>query len=345
MKSLCVRYLDRIVNTQHPKIKKNVKRVVLIAVVLAVVAVPGVILTLVGWNTTVTYGTLAALCALIATFAVHWRAGVLATGSLAVASGLIMLFEPNALLCAVVMAALAFFIGYLSKYGISASLIMVVITGGFLVVQPPTMHDSHVMNAFLVFLVMLLSGLWATAVTYLIARKVPSKQRDQLHTPRAVAYAVVLALLVGLATWVSVKFALGHAGGWFILTIAIVLQPFLQAAWKKTIHRSIGTILGFGIAFAIGTFVTEPILLFFFGMVCTFLAISFFTDPKRPYWLYVMFVTPAIVVFEGMGGSITGLARERLWATLGGVAVALIAEGIMTPAYRHVAAKNNLDHY
>ena len=332
-------------NTEHPKLKKNAKRVLIVAFVLAVVAVPGLLLTMVGANAAMTCGTFAAVCALIATFAMDWRAGILATTLLAVTCGLIMLFEPIALLCALVLAALAFLVGYSAKRGMSANLIMVVISAGFIVVQPPTLHDSKIVNALLVVLVIAIAGVWATAITWFIARNIPHKEHEHLHTSRAVAYGVMLAILVGIATWISVKYALGHAGGWFILTIAIVLQPYLQEAMRKTVHRSVGTILGFGIAFIIGIFVTEPFFLYLAGTVCLFFAISFFTDPKRPYWLYVMFLTPTIVVFESAGGSITGLARERLFATLGGVAIALIAEAIMIPVYRSAAHKHNLDHY
>jgi K+-transporting ATPase c subunit len=51
----------------------------------------------------------------------------------------------------------------------------------------------------------------------------------------------------------------------------------------------------------------------------------------RPYWLYATVLTPAIVLLESSGSTVDTVAKERLGATLIGVACTIIVMLVLTP--------------
>jgi uncharacterized membrane protein YccC len=143
-------------------------------------------------------------------------------------------------------------------------------------------------------------------------------------------FSLVLAFLVGAATWAVVALDLGHTGGWIILTIVVVFQPSLGAGFTKAAHRAAGTVLGFLIAILVGSLVPGGPLLSVIGTVFLMVAV-FFMLQGRPYWLYATVLTPAIVLLESSGSTVNTVAEERLGATLIGVAVTLIVMLALVP--------------
>ena len=144
------------------------------------------------------------------------------------------------------------------------------------------------------------------------------------------AFSLVLALLVGAATWAVVALDLGHTGGWIILTIVVVFQPSLGAGFTKAAHRAAGTVLGFLIAILVGLLVHSGPLLSLAGTVFLMAAFMLMLQGS-PYWLYATVLTPAIVLLESAGSTVDKVAEERLGATLIGVAVTLIVMLALTP--------------
>lgn len=331
--------------TESSSGRKLVRRLVLIALILIAVAAPGVVLTLLNYSNAVTLGALASVAALIPTLLVDWRAGALAIGILGIATALITLVTPSAMLCALIVAGVAALIGLSSRNGMNTYFIMVLVGIGFIVAQPPTIVTGTLANAGLALFFIVISGAWTVAVSWVVGRAIPRKPLKEVSAQRAGMFAIVLALLTGLATVIVVHWDLGHPGGWMILTISIVLQPYMQDAWTKTLHRAGGTILGFGIAFVIGLMVHTPVMLYVAGFVTLFFALGFYVNPKRPYWLYVTFLTPTVVLLEGASSSVTDTAESRLIATLGGALIAVCAEAVLTPLYRRSARRLELDHY
>jgi hypothetical protein len=58
------------------------------------------------------------------------------------------------------------------------------------------------------------------------------------------------------------------------------------------------------------------------------LAVYVKIDPRSKYWQFTMFLTPGIVLSEGASGNVRALDIDRLWASLTGIAVALVLLGI-----------------
>ena len=209
------------------------------------------------------------------------------------------------------------------------ALIMTVISLGFIAASPPQSDPSIAAPVF-VALVALGASVWATLIMYLLRHRLHQHQHTPLDPTRVMTFSLVLALLVGVATWAVVALDLGHTGGWIILTIVVVFQPSLGAGFTKAAHRAAGTVLGFLIAILVGLLVPSGPLLSLIGTV--FLMVAFLLMLQgRPYWLYATVLTPAIVLLESSGSTVDTVAKVRLGATLIGVAVTLIVMLALVP--------------
>ena len=140
--------------------------------------------------------------------------------------------------------------------------------------------------------------------------------------------------MVGVATWLVIDLDLGHGGGWIILTIVVVYQPYLGDGFKKAGSRAIGTVIGFVIAIVIGAFVTSAPMLYLLGTVCLIVSMVVMLAGK-PYWWFATFLTPAIVLYESAGSTVTKVAVERLEATLIGIAGTLVVMLILLPIAKY----------
>lgn len=68
-------------------------------------------------------------------------------------------------------------------------------------------------------------------------------------------------------------------------------------------------------------------------------------NPANPYWLYASLITPAIVLLTATTTDFESTAAARLFATLAGVGLAVLAEALLTPLYRSSAHKHGQTHY
>jgi uncharacterized membrane protein YccC len=163
-----------------------------------------------------------------------------------------------------------------------------------------------------------------------MAKRIPHRELHPLNSTRAHAFAIVIAVVTGTAMWFVVHFDWKHGGAWFLLTLFVVIQPNMRATWVKALQRGLGTILGFAIAFAISMVITADWLLYLAGVICLGTAAAMYLSPKRSYWQYATFLTPAIVILEGTSSSIVTTDLQRLRFTLLGVLVALVVIAVLS---------------
>ena len=314
-------------------------RTLSVDVVLMVIAgfAPAILMGFLGWTDGVNIATLSGLAVFIACMGgTGWRTGLFISLPFALFAGLADWVAPNPWLAAVVLATAAFLRGYAAKAGMHDALIMTVIALGFFVASPIP-NDLPIASPLYVALISLAASLWATLVMFLLRNRLHVRQHTGLDSRRVLAYSLVLALLVGVATWGVVDLELGHTGGWIILTIVVVFQPSLGDGFRKAVDRAAGTILGFAIAVLVGAFVTNVGLLYFVGTI--FLMVAFILMLQgRPYWLYAAVLTPAIVLLESSGSTVDEVADQRLGATLIGVIFTLLVMLALTPLTKHLLA-------
>lgn len=284
---------------------------------------PAIVLGLIGWTDGVNVAILSGLAVFIACMGgTGWRTGLIISLPFALFAGLADWAAPNPWLAAAVLAVVAFLRGYAARAGMHDALIMTVISLGFIVASPIP-PDTAIPSPLVVALVSLVAALWATLVMFLLRHRLQVHQHTPLDPSRVLPFSLVLAFLVGVATWFVIDLDLGHTGGWIILTIVVVFQPTWGAGFKKSAHRAVGTVLGFAIAIIIGWLLPSGVLLYLAGTVLLMAAFVLMLQ-GRPYWLYATVLTPAIVLLESAGSTVDEVAEERLGATLIGVGVTVL---------------------
>ena len=316
------------------------------SVLLMVIAgfAPALVMGALGWKSAVSVAMLGGLATFLAsTMGRGWQTGLVIAVPFSVLTALAVWSAPYALAAAIVLAAAAFLRGYGAKAGMHNALLTTVIALGFLVADPPR-FTSSLPSALLAGLVMLATTLWVTSIVFLAKKWVHPPKLEAIDTARVIWFSSILAIMVGVATWFVVDLNLGHGGGWIILTIVVVYQPYLGDGFKKAGGRAIGTVIGFMIAIIVGVFVTNGPILYVLGTVCLVVAMAVMMIGK-PYWWFATFITPAIVLYNSAGSTVTKVAIERVEATFIGIAGTLVVMLILLPLAKHFQRKTGASEY
>ncbi len=237
-----------------------------------------------------------------------------------------------------VFVLIGIFVGAMNVKGMSAAFVFVPICAGFALTQPSVLTQSAFLNGLFLGLVTLGASLIPVFLVGLVAKTLPVRPVPEFSRNVVIGYAVNLALLLGITSFLTVHYALNHLGAWLILTIAVIVQPSLQATWTKGIQRAGGTLLGFFIAVGVAGSIPVPGLFALIGNLFIVLALVG-NAQKRPYWQYAMFLTPGIVLLDGTNESILATADDRLLATFIGALICLVVLMIERPFYKAAAAK------
>lgn len=319
-------------------------RVLAADVTLLVVAgfIPAIFMGLLGWTGGVNVAILIGIAVFVACIGGNgWRTGLIIAVPFALFAGLAAWSAASPWVAAIVLAGAAFLRGYAAKAGMHDALVMTVIALGFIVASPIPSSAPGTFSPLPLYVtsVSLIAALWATLVMFLLRHRLHVREHQGLDPIRVLAYSLVLAFLIGVATWCVVYFDLGHAGGWIILTIVIVFQPSLGAGFKKAVQRAAGTVIGFLVAMLIGVLLPSGGLLYVIGTV--FLLVAFvFMLQGRPYWLYAAVLTPAIVLLESAGSTVDLVAEQRLGATLIGVAGTMLVMLALAPFAKYLVGEH-----
>ncbi|MFM7145650.1 MAG: FUSC family protein [Actinomycetales bacterium] len=298
---------------------------VAISVLLMVVAgfAPAIVMGALGWKSAVSLAMLGGLATFLAgTMGRGWHTGLVIAVPFSTTAGLVVWAAPVPIVAAIALGIVAFLRGYGAKVGLQNALIMCVIALGFIVATPPTFNTS-VPTPILAGIIMLVTTLWVTLVMFTARRWVHPPKLAPIETTRVLWFSSILAIMVGLATWLIVELKLGHGGGWIILTIVVVYQPDLGDGFKKVGGRILGTLVGFLLAVIVGLVVSNGPVLYLLGTICLVIAMNAMATGK-PYWLFTAFMTPAIVLYDSAGSTVSKVALERLEATLVGLGIVLI---------------------
>jgi uncharacterized membrane protein YccC len=243
------------------------------------------------------------------------------------------------------MAATALLVGLACRWGRSKNLVLVPITVGFVVCVPPTTTTDLPIQPLLLGAASLAAALWGAAVGSFLGKKMPKAPPQLEIWPRVWAYAIVLAILTGIAAGISVATDWGHAGGWFILTVVLVFQPYLQDSFRRTGQRAVGTVIGVIGAYVIHLLLPWSTVEIIVGAALMVIAVIVAMNPKYPYWFFTALLTPAIVLLAGSSSDFTEVATSRLLATLAGAALSLAAALLLAPIYRAGAKKHGHARY
>ena len=273
------------------------------------------------------------------------RTSLFAAVMVGVGSAVAIAVTGHALWAGLTMATVALVTGLGCHWGRSKNLMLVPITLGFVVCVPPSLGNGQPINALALGAASLVAALWGTLAGTLLGRKSPKPPHKPEVWARTWSYAIVLAILTGVAAGFSVGVSWRHAGAWFIMTVVLVFQPYLQDAFQRTWQRGAGTVIGVLLAFLIHLVLPWPTAELILGEVLLIAAILVISTGKYPYWFFTSLITPAIVLLVGNSGNFVATDGARLIATFAGVGLAFLAELLLTPVYRAGAKKHNLQRF
>jgi Fusaric acid resistance protein-like len=304
---------------------------------LAAVLLPIPLMALMGLEALGSFVGLAGMAAVIAVLTLGWRGGVFAAGVLGLGSTALVLVSSVWWAAAAVMALIALGFGLSARLGWQSALMWVPIALGFVASDAAEVVRERALSGVALGAAFLAWALVSSVLAMLILRRpiMPAPQRESKVA--VLGYAGALTAITFATQGIAVGLDLGHTGGWLVMTPFIVMQPHLRDGWDRALRRAGGTVIGFLFVIALSFVITAPAALYVIAIIAFNLAI-YAKLRGWNYLIYATFLTPAIVILEGISSSLTQTATYRLEATLGGVGLSLLAMVILGLASRRIPA-------
>ena len=135
---------------------------------------------------------------------------------------------------------------------------------------------------------------------------------------------IAMAVLLGAGTAIVLGGDRHPAGEWLLLTMIVVSRPDVHGTYRHTLERVVGTIAGVLVVGVIGLGLGDAPVRSLLALALLVVAFAFMQVPGR-YWMYVLFLTPGIVLIESQPEATAALAADRLVYTLVGAAAVTAA--------------------
>jgi len=209
--------------------------------------------------------------------------------------------------------------------GIHSPVLMVPVFISFVLVAPPKVTDaSPLVSVLLTGAVLTLGGLWMTGTARVLFGR-PSGGPDRKEfSPRAtVAYAIIMAIILGVAAFFILTSAKYHQGAWLLLTLIMVMQPSPHDTMTKSLQRLAGTVAGGLLALLLILAGLNPPYAVILGGVFLFIAFTARFALNRPYWQFVAALTPGIILLDAQGGDGVRVTEDRVGFTVIAVVIAV----------------------
>jgi hypothetical protein len=322
-------------------------RFTILALLVSVVAfvMPFLVLSSLGYTNIAPVVSLVSFGILITAILLGLRIAIGASVVTGVVATLTSIASSTTLIAIIAMVLIAIGFGITARYGWNRALATLPVALSFLVAESPA--EGSWPASLVMGVAMVLSGIVVSLLVVLIrhiSKKPALPAPAELSWTRTWAFVLLLAAATVVTSSIAILNDWGHTGGWLIMTPFIVMQPYVQDGWRKSLDRGAGTLAGFLVAMAVGTYIANTTVLYLISFA--FMVGAVYTMVShRSYALYAFFLTPTIVIIEGIGRSVTQTAENRLVATALGVAIALAAMAIAAPLYRSSARAKHLDRY
>jgi uncharacterized membrane protein YccC len=179
----------------------------------------------------------------------------------------------------------------------------------------------------------------------MVRKKAPTVPENKVvDLSVVVPYALSLAISTGLVTYFLLYYSAGSLGAWMILTIFVIMKPDRDAMMLKTKNRILGTFAGTAIAIVAIEILhllnsQRGLVQITFALLFVGIAMSYFVP--GPYWVYVTFLTPGVILLDSNSVSNQDdVALSRIAFTLGGIAIALVIGFIVHRSYKFLAPRS-----
>ncbi len=168
-------------------------------------------------------------------------------------------------------------------------------------------------------------GLWTTLIGRHITAVIHLRPPPGVPLHAVRYFASALALLIGITTYVAMQWLNSPNAWWIVLTLFVVVQPYYAAASHRVVARVVGTLAGAALAVVVAEALEdEPVVITIVALVLTVAAP--WANMTRPYWMFVLFLTPAVVL-QTAGGTeaiVRGALDRALFTVVGAVAAIVV---------------------
>jgi uncharacterized membrane protein (TIGR01666 family) len=148
---------------------------------------------------------------------------------------------------------------------------------------------------------------------------------------------VAIVMLIGFIVARGLNFSHSY---WILLTILVISKPGFSLTKQRNYERIIGTVIGAFIGMGILVYINDKNTLFVILLICM---IGSFSFQRKNYVVSVLFMTPYILVlFDFLGMGSLSVARERIYDTLIGSGIALMASYSLFPNWEHKKLKEEM---
>ena len=148
---------------------------------------------------------------------------------------------------------------------------------------------------------------------------------------------VAIVMLIGFVVARTLDFAHSY---WILLTILVISKPGFSVTKQRNYHRIIGTIAGAIIGVVVLHYVKDKNVLFAILIVFMLGSYSF---QRKNYIVSVIFMTPYIlIIFSFLGMGTVSIAQERIYDTIIGSSIAMLASYSLFPNWEHEKVKQGM---
>lgn len=298
----------------------------ILGLIFIAVIVPTPVAEAVGVGPVGSFIGLVGVGAVLAVLTAGLRVGVLAVAITAAAASALTLTSVTWWSAALVMSAVAGVFALTARRGWQSGFVFLAVALSFIASEGSVAVTPLGQAALVLGVGFLAWGLIIAGITYLFFREpvFPAKAEND----RTVAgYALMLVPVTFVTQGLAIGLDLGHTGGWLVMTPFLVILPHIHDGFQKSLRRAAGTIGGFAIVMVLAYFSAPSLILWVMGTLA-FTAATFAKLKNWNYFYFALFLTPGIVIMESSSSSLATLAEYRLEATLGAVALSLVAMGI-----------------
>ncbi|KYH43474.1 FUSC family protein [Branchiibius sp. NY16-3462-2] len=238
-----------------------------------------------------------------------------------------LLVSSNALLAALFMAMFAVIVAWSYSRGWQVPATYVATQAALAAVAAPhvsglTDQPAHALPAAAAAAGFVLAGgLWVAIVGAIFLRdmEMPTKP----YREHLVTFAAVLAVLLAVETYISMRWVPGAHVWWVLLTTLIVLTPDLRHSVRRAVERAGGTVLGAIAASVLVMAVSDRRVVLGLGVLAAVLTCIAFL--RAPYWVFATTLTFTLVALTIPAAQVMTGSAERIGYT---IVAAVISVGV-----------------
>lgn len=286
---------------------------------------PGLLLFPLGINLAMCLFIYGVMVGFLVALLIGLRQALIMVAAFTVANLVAYAASPRPLLASAVMAVAVLIYGLSLRVGVASLIVVAPTSVAFTIAQPPTVlpHDGVIANLLVLGAVCVIAGLWGVAAGTVMGKRIPNIPLSRVGWRQTWLFAGSLTLVCGIVALVVGLTDYRQDGAWILLTILIVAQPTIHRTWHKVGDRLLGTIIGFGIALVFAfPLQGHPMGLTLAAIVLLGVA-GYMMLAGRPYWRFVMFLTPGVVLVVGASSNVIATDINRVGSTVVGAALAV----------------------